>query len=108
MTKPSLGKKLDIASTKNPLKEYFDPTSGRFHELGCPVLVGHSRKRFLGKLLGDQQADRTAATVGTAMTLARQGVQIIRVHDVSPVRQALLAFEASGGIDGRPLRVITH
>ena len=35
---------------------------GRFHELGCPLLVGHSRKGFIGKVLGDKQADRTAGT----------------------------------------------
>ena len=73
---------------------------GKFHELGCPLLVGHSRKAFLGKLLGDKMADRTAATVGGALALARQGVQVIRVHDVRPVREALLAFEGTGGVDG--------
>lgn len=71
-----------------------------FHELGCPLLVGHSRKGFLAKLIGDPERDRTAATVGGALSLARQGVQVIRVHDVRPVREALLAFAASGGIDG--------
>jgi len=71
------------------------------HELGRPLLVGHSRKGFLGKLLGDPQVDRTLATVGAALALASQGVQMIRVHDVRPVREALLAFAAAGGIDGR-------
>ena len=69
----------------------------RFHALDCPLLVGHSRKGFLGKLLGDKDADRTNATVGAALSLALQGVQIIRVHDVRPVREALVAFEATGG-----------
>ena len=73
----------------------------RLHELGRPVLVGHSRKGFLGKLLGDSDADRTQTTVGAALALATQGVQVIRVHDVRPVREALLAFAAAGGIDGR-------
>ncbi len=59
----------------------------RFHALNCPLLVGHSRKGFLGKLLGDKDADRTNATVGAALSLALQGVQIIRVHDVRPVRE---------------------
>ena len=71
---------------------------GRYHAWGCPLLVGHSRKGFIGKVLGDQQADRTAATVGIALALARQGIQILRVHDVLPVRQALLLFDAVGGI----------
>lgn len=71
----------------------------RFHELGCPVLVGHSRKGFLGKLIGDKEADRVNATVGAALALAVQGVQIVRVHDVRPVREALVVFEACGGLD---------
>jgi dihydropteroate synthase len=69
----------------------------RLHELGCPVLIGHSRKGFLQKVIGDPKADPLYGTIGVALALARQGVQIIRVHDVAPVRQALLLFEASGG-----------
>jgi dihydropteroate synthase len=72
----------------------------RFHELGCPVLVGHSRKGFISKLLGDKTTDRTAASVGVAVSLARQGMQVLRVHDVKAVREALVLFEATGGIDG--------
>jgi dihydropteroate synthase len=71
---------------------------GRYHDLGCPLLVGHSRKGFIGKVLGDKHADRTAGTIGIALALARQGVHLIRVHDVLPVRQALLLFDAVGGI----------
>jgi len=66
--------------------------------LGCPILVGHSRKRFLGQLLDDDRADRTQATVGVALGLARQGVHVLRVHDVKSVRDALLAFEIAGGL----------
>jgi dihydropteroate synthase len=69
-----------------------------FHTLGCPLLVGHSRKGFLGKLIGDKETDRTNATVGAALALAVQGVQIVRVHDVRPVREALVTFEATGGL----------
>jgi dihydropteroate synthase len=72
----------------------------RFHQLGSPLLVGHSRKGFIGKVLGDKDADRTPGTIGVALALARQGVQVIRVHDVKPLREALLLFEAAGGIDG--------
>ncbi|MGE3775723.1 MAG: dihydropteroate synthase, partial [Pirellulaceae bacterium] len=72
----------------------------RFLQLGCPVLVGHSRKGFIAKVLGDSTVDRTAGTVGVALSLARQGVQVLRVHDVLPVRQALQLFAATGGLDG--------
>jgi dihydropteroate synthase len=71
--------------------------SFEFHALGCPLLVGHSRKGFLAKIIDDKEADRTNATIGAALSLALQGVQIIRVHDVRPVREALVAFESTGG-----------
>ncbi len=64
---------------------------GELHQWGCPVLVGHSRKNFLGE-------DRVSGTIGVALSLARQGVQIIRVHDVAAVRQALNLFESTGGL----------
>ena len=57
----------------------------RFHELGCPVLVGHSRKGFIRRLLGEELSDLTAGTIGATLALARQGVQILRVHDVAAV-----------------------
>ena len=77
----------------------------RFHDLGCPLLVGHSRKGFIGKVLGDKEADRKFGTIGAAMALAAQGVQILRVHDVLAVRQALGLFAACGGIDGSEVQI---
>ena len=74
----------------------------RFLDLGCPVLVGHSRKGFIGKVIGNKEADRTAGTIGGSLALASQGVQILRVHDVSEVRDALLLYEAGGGLDHLP------
>lgn len=70
-----------------------------FHSLGCPLLVGPSRKAFIGQVLGDSRAERTAGTIGVALALARRGVQLVRVHDVGQVRQALVLFEASGGLE---------
>ena len=67
-----------------------------FHELACPILIGHSRKGFLAKIIGDKDCDRTAATIGSAISLVRQGIQIIRVHDVLPARQALQCAYACG------------
>lgn len=78
--------------------------ASRYHDLGCPVLIGHSRKGFIGKVLGDKEADRQYGTIGVALALAAQGVQIIRVHDVKGVREALLLFEAAGGIDGQAMQ----
>lgn len=76
---------------------------GRFHELGCPLLVGHSRKGFithsLKKQIAVDQIDRDLGTIGAALALARHRVQVIRVHNVAAVRQALLLFEACGGVE---------
>lgn len=69
-----------------------------FHELGCPVLIGHSRKGFIGQVLGDSGTDRTAGTIGVALALAAQGVDILRVHDVRSIRHALTLFTAVGGL----------
>jgi dihydropteroate synthase len=68
-----------------------------FVSLGQPVLIGHSRKGFIGKVIGDPQADRTAGNIGVSLAVACQGAHCIRVHDVQPVRHALLLFAAAGG-----------
>jgi dihydropteroate synthase len=56
---------------------------GEFRSLGCPIAVGASRKRFIGRLLGrpvDRRAWGTAATVAAAVL---RGANIVRVHDVA-------------------------
>lgn len=70
----------------------------RFLRLGCPILVGHSRKGFIGKVIANKDRDRTAGTIGVSLALARQQVQILRVHDVQATRDALQLFAASGGL----------
>lgn len=69
----------------------------RFHDLGCPLLIGHSRKGFIAKVLGDKERSRDAGTIGGACALAAQGVQLIRVHDVQGTVDALRLFVACGG-----------
>ncbi len=76
-----------------------------YHQLGSPLLVGHSNKGFLAKILGDKSLDRTQATVGVSLSLATMAVQVIRVHQVGAVREAMLAFAAAGGIDGQELQL---
>ncbi len=61
-------------------------------QLGRPVLIGHSRKRFLKKLIGRDVDERLSGTIGVAIALAEQGVDILRVHEPQPVRDALLAW----------------
>jgi dihydropteroate synthase len=59
--------------------------------LGRPVLIGHSRKRFLAKLLGRNLDEATSATIGVAVAAALRGADLLRVHDVRATRDALLA-----------------
>jgi dihydropteroate synthase len=64
----------------------------QFAALGQPLLIGHSRKGFIGKLLGDAQADRTFGTLGVSLAAALGGAQILRVHDVRPTVEGLRTF----------------
>lgn len=64
-------------------------------DLGYPVLVGASRKRFLGKITGaEAAADRIAATVATTVLAYERGASLFRVHDVRANRDALAVAEA--------------
>ncbi len=65
--------------------------------LSCPVMVGPSRKRFLGELTGRPVGDRDAATIGAALAAAQAGAHVIRVHDVAGVVAALRVFRAVRG-----------
>lgn len=66
----------------------------KFHDLGRPLLIGHSRKGFIGKLIGNQSGNRDAATLGISLALASQLVQVLRVHDVKATVEALAGFQA--------------
>ncbi|EBA12843.1 dihydropteroate synthase [Roseobacter sp. CCS2] len=69
-----------------------------FHALGCPILLGASRKRFIGTIGGGTDArDRVGGSVSVALFAARQGVQILRVHDIFATKQALDLEWAIGG-----------
>lgn len=61
-----------------------------FHSLGCPLVVGASRKRTIGALSGEAPADRRlGGSIAFAMKAVEQGAQLIRVHDVFETIQAL-------------------
>ena len=65
-------------------------------ELGRPVVIGTSRKSFLGRLTGrDDPDDRVAATIATNVLAYERGARVFRVHDVAPVRDALTVTAAT-------------
>ncbi|MEM9343489.1 MAG: dihydropteroate synthase [Pseudomonadota bacterium] len=69
-----------------------------FHGLGCPVLLGASRKRFIGTLTDTPvAADRMPGSVAVALHAVQQGIQIVRVHDTLATKQALTLWQASRG-----------
>jgi len=60
------------------------------HGLGCPLMLGASRKRMIGALSGEAPAEgRLAGSIALALKGAEQGVQLLRVHDVPETVQAL-------------------
>lgn len=65
-----------------------------FKNLGCPLLIGHSRKAFIGKLLGLETQERDLATALISSYCATQGADILRVHDVGKTMQAVRLHEA--------------
>lgn len=71
--------------------------AGAFHATGRPILVGHSRKGFIAKVLGNKDLDRCFGTVGVSLALTLHRIQILRVHDVSANKQALQLFAVSLG-----------
>lgn len=61
-----------------------------FHTLGCAVMLGASRKRFIGALSNEENAEsRLGGSLASLMTGVQQGVQLFRVHDVAESVQAL-------------------
>ncbi len=65
-----------------------------FKILGKPILIGCSRKAFIGEILGANVASRTSGTLASCVMAAQNGARIIRVHDVKEVSQALKMADA--------------
>ncbi|MEZ6000797.1 dihydropteroate synthase [Hyphomonas sp.] len=63
-------------------------------DTGCPVLVGVSRKSFIGRLTGNPVGDRLVGTLTANLDSLRRGASILRVHDVAAHRDALNMLEA--------------
>lgn len=71
-----------------------------FHGLGAALLVGLSRKGFVGAVTGEKvAAKRVNGSIGGALHAAMMGTHIVRVHDVAETRQALKLFTASADPD---------
>lgn len=74
-----------------------------FHSLGCPILLGASRKKFIGTVgKAPVAGDRVPGSIAVGLAALAQGVQILRVHDVEMTKQAVRLYNAisGGGKDG--------
>ncbi len=90
---PGIGFSKDLAGNQQLIRHM-----DRFRELGLPLLAGPCRKKFIGQVLGiDDPAERVFGTAGVAAWLAAQGVEVIRVHDVRHIREAVTMFMWCGG-----------
>ncbi|MEQ9316185.1 MAG: dihydropteroate synthase [Henriciella sp.] len=63
-------------------------------QFGCPVLVGVSRKSFIGRLLGGETDERLIGTLAAGLNAMKRGANILRVHDVAAHKQSITMWEA--------------
>ena len=65
-----------------------------FHTLGYPLLLGVSRKKFIKEISEKNDSEyRYGGTISACLFLIKQGVQILRVHDVNEIQQAIKIFK---------------
>ncbi|HVD37587.1 MAG TPA: dihydropteroate synthase [Solirubrobacterales bacterium] len=67
---------------------------GELRELGRPLVVGTSRKSFIGRFDGSAAGERLGGTIASSVLAAAEGAAVLRVHDVAEVRQALTVATA--------------
>ena len=68
---------------------------GELRTLGRPILLGASRKSFLGKITGSEVGERIGASLAAALIGVQAGADAVRVHDVAATRDALAVLEAT-------------
>lgn len=67
---------------------------GELTELGRPLLVGTSRKSFIGRVDGSDAGERLGGTIASSVLAAAEGAEVLRVHDVAEVGQAMTVTSA--------------
>ena len=67
---------------------------GSLKALECPILVGPSRKNFIGEITGVPPVEGIPETIAACVLAYRNGARVFRVHDVAPIVQALRVTQA--------------
>lgn len=70
----------------------------KFHALGCPVLLGPSRKSFIGKITGREIGEREYGTAAVVTHAVLKGIQMLRVHEIGAMRDVVRMAEAIEGV----------
>jgi len=81
---PGIGFGKDLEGNLNLIKHIQE-----FSSLGMPVMLGHSRKSFIGKVLDSEVQEREEGTDAVTSWAAIQGVDIVRVHNVSRAKKTI-------------------
>ncbi len=71
----------------------------RFRELGKPVLVGTSRKSFIGEITGKDVKERVFGTAASVAVSVMNGADVVRVHDVAQMRDVVMVMDAIKGMN---------
>jgi dihydropteroate synthase len=75
---------------------------GAFLDIGRPLVVGPSRKSFIGKVLGTEVDERLEGTAGAVAWLAAHGAHVVRVHDVKEMVRVIRVVDAIRGAEPSP------
>ncbi len=67
---------------------------GELRALGRPLVIGTSRKSFIGKVDGSDVEERIGGTIASSVLAAVEGADVLRVHDVAEMAQAMRVAEA--------------
>jgi dihydropteroate synthase len=67
---------------------------GELRDLGRPLVVGTSRKSFIGRVDGSPPEERLGGTIASSLLAAANGAAVLRVHDIAEMRQALRVASA--------------
>jgi dihydropteroate synthase len=74
----------------------------RFESLGCAILIGTSRKGFLGKITGRSLVERASASAASSLAACLNGARVVRVHDVAPMVDTIKVWTVLRGWGDSP------
>ncbi len=94
---PGIGFGKSLSHNKTLIKNL-----GLFHGLGCPIMIGLSRKSFIGEIVGElDPSKRLGGSLAALLTAVSRGTHLVRVHDVNETKQAIEVWNSLAEIEVR-------